>query len=99
MHRCTCMHACGDDGDGPARPPARPPTSRHADIHMHLPTGRTLFFASRSTFASISSFAMPSALFAAATISAVHPLCAPNHGGSRGGGEGGSHQRAEGVTD
>ena len=54
----ACMHAALMDTAQPG-PPARPPTSRHAGIHMHLPTGRTLSFASRSAFASISSFATP----------------------------------------
>ena len=81
----ACMHACGAHGHGPARPTARPPTSRHADIHMHLPTGRTSSFASRFAFASIRSFATPSALFLAAHISAVLPSCVRN-GANRGGG-------------
>ena len=84
---------------GPARPPAHQPASRHAGIHMHMPTGRTSFFASRSAFASISSFATPSPWFPTATISAVNPSCARNHSGSRGGGESGSDQGAKGVSD
>ena len=90
------------DGDQPWR--------GHATLRCRIRTeqlgvlaatnGLTLFFTSRSAPASISSFATPSAFHRAAYISAVHPSCAPNHGGSPGGGEGGgADQRTKGVSD